>query len=98
VSFKLEWTDEAKATYRLLKDDTSRKKRYKAVKKTLKFLAVDPHHNSLQTHEYVSLKGPNREKVFVAYAEQRTPAAYRVFWYYGPSKGIITIFAITSHP
>jgi hypothetical protein len=46
----------------------------------------------------MSLKGPNGEKVFEAYAEQRTPAAYRVFWYYGPSKGIITIFAITSHP
>ncbi len=96
--FELEWVDEAKKTYNLLKGNASQKKRYKAVRKTIKFLAMDPHHNSLQTHEYVSLKGPNGEKVFEAYAEQRTPAAYRVFWYYGPSRGIITIFAITSHP
>jgi len=44
------------------------------------------------------LKGPNGEKVFEAYAEQKTPAAYRVFWFYGPSRGKITIFAITPHP
>jgi hypothetical protein len=46
----------------------------------------------------MSLKGPKREKVWEAYAEQNTPGAYRVFWYYGPSRGIITIFAITPHP
>jgi len=96
--FELEWTEEAHGTYNLLKGDASQKKHYRAVKKTIKFLAMNPRHNSLQTHEYVCLKGPNGEKVFEAYAEQRTPAAYRVFWYYGPSRGIITIFAITSHP
>ena len=96
--FDLEWTREAEETYYKLKDDTSQQKRYKAVKKTIQFLARNPRHNSLQTHEYFSLKGPDGEKVFEAYAEQKTPAAYRVFWYYGPTKGIITIFAITSHP
>ena len=96
--FELEWTEEAKETYRLIKENASPGKRYKAVKKTIRFLAVNPRHNSLQTHEYISLKGPNGEKVFVAYAEQKTPAAYRVFWYYGPSKDTITIFTITPHP
>lgn len=96
--FELEWTEEASRTFKLLKNDASQKTRYKAIKKTLEFLAINPRHNSLQTHEYVSLKGPNGEKVFEAYAQQRTPAAYRVFWYYGPSRGIITILAITSHP
>jgi hypothetical protein len=96
--FELEWTAEASKAYNLLKSTASQRKRYKAVKKTINFLAINPRHNSLQTHEYMSLKGPNGEKVFEAYAEQSTPAAYRVFWYYGPSKGIITIFAITSHP
>jgi len=96
--FELEWTSEAEETYNLLKGDASQKKRYKAVKKTIRFLAINPRHNSLQTHEYLSLKGPKGEKVFEAYAEQKTPAAYRVFWYYGSSRGIITIFAITSHP
>ena len=96
--FELEWTAEASKAYNLLKSTASQRKRYKAVKKTIEFLAINPRHPSLQTHEYMSLKGPNGEKVFEAYAEQSTPAAYRVFWYYGPSKGIITIFAITSHP
>jgi hypothetical protein len=96
--FELEWTAEASNACNLLKSTASQRKRYEAVKKTINFLAINPRHNGLQTHEYMSLKGPNGEKVFEAYAEQRTPKAYRVFWYYGPSKGIITIFAITSHP
>jgi len=96
--FELQWTREAEKSYKLLKNDASQKKHYNSVKKAIKFLAIDPRHNSLQTHEYISLKGPNGEKVFEAYAEQKTPAAYRVFFYYGPSSGIITIVAITSHP
>ena len=96
--FELAWTEEAEEAYNLLKIDKSRGKRYKAVKKTIGYLAKNPRHNSLQTYEYSSLRGPNNEKVFEAYAEQNTPAAYRVFWYYGPSKGMITIIAITSHP
>lgn len=104
--FELEWTDEAKAAYRLLKTSPSQKARYKAVKKTLGYLAENPHHNSLQTHPYFSLKGPNGEKIFEAYARQKTPAAYRVFWRYGPDEidkegtriPAITILAIIPHP
>jgi hypothetical protein len=96
--FELQWTDEAKATYKLLKDNPSEKARYKAIKKTIKLLAGNPRHPSLQTHPFLSLSGPNGEKVFEAYAQHKTPAAYRVFWYYGPSRGQITIFAITPHP
>ena len=96
--FELEWTDEAKATYIRLRNNQSQKKRYGAVKKTIRLLADNPRHKSLQTHQYFSLRGPQGEKVFEAYAEQKTPAANRVFWFYGPSKGRITIFAITPHP
>ena len=96
--FELQWTDEAKATYKLLKDNPSEKARYKAVKKTIKLLAENPRDPSLQTHQFLSLNGPNGEKVFEAYAQQKTSAAYRVFWYYGPSRGEMTIFAITPHP
>lgn len=96
--FELEWTDEAKATYVRLKNNPSQRKRHKAVEKTIKLLAENPRHKSLQTHQYFSLRGPHGEKVFEAYAEQKTPAAYRVFWFYGPSKRKITIFAITPHP
>jgi hypothetical protein len=96
--FEIEWTQEAENTYKILKDNASQLQRYKAVKKTIQFLAENPRHNSLQTHEFSSLEGPNGEKVFEAYAEQNTSAAYRVFWYYGPIKGKITIFTITPHP
>ena len=96
--FDLVWADTAKETYNLLKTNASQKKQYKAVEKTIKLLAKNPRHPSLQAHPFMSLQGPNQEKVFEAYAEQKTPAAYRVFWYYGPFRGIITIFAITPHP
>lgn len=96
--FELNWTAEAEENFKSLKNNVSLKKRYKAVKKSIKYLEEDPRHPSLQTHEYDSLRGLNGEKVFEAYAEQNTPAAYRVFWYYGPKRGEITILAITPHP
>jgi len=52
----------------------------------------------LQTHIYHSLQGPSGEKIFKVYAEQSTSAAYRIFFYYGPCKSEITIFAIIPHP
>lgn len=82
----------------LLAENKSYEKRYKAVCKAIRLLSQNPRHPSLQTHEFTDLKGPNGEKVFEAYAEQRTPAAYRIFWYYGPEPKQITIIAITPHP
>lgn len=96
--FDLYWADAVKETYASLGADTSRKKQYKAVKKAVKLLARNPRHPSLQTHEFMSLKGPKGEKVWEAYAEQNTPGAYRILWYYGPPSGVITIFLITPHP
>ncbi len=98
MKFILNFTPTAKEALKELKRNSGLKKRYKAVIKTLEFLSENPKHPSLQTHPYYSIVGPNGEKVFEAYAEQNTPAAYRVFFYYGPHKGEITIFAITSHP
>lgn len=96
--FELQWTDEAKKTYELLKQNPRDIARYRAVKKTIQLLAANPKHPSLQTHKFVSLKGPNGEEVFEAYAQQRASAAYRVFWYYGPLRKQMTIIAITPHP
>lgn len=96
--FRILLTKKARESLDNIKTDRGFEKRYKAVKKTLLFLSENPRHPSLQTHEFQSLKGPNGEKVFTAYAEQNTPAAYRIFWYYGPDKGEITVVAITPHP
>lgn len=72
----------------------------KQINKTLGFLQTNPHHPSLQTHVFHSLEHPYhpREKVFEAYVQQHTPAAYRLFWCYGPKQGQITILAVTPHP
>jgi hypothetical protein len=65
------------------------------VVKTLQLLKSDPRHLGLQTHQYHSITGPAGEKVFEAYAEQNTPAAYRIFFYYGKARGEIIVFTIT---
>ena len=96
--FELYWTDQARQQWRRLQEDRSLQKRYKSVAKAIRFLAADPRHPGLQTDEFTSLKGPGGEKVFTAYAEQATPAAYRIFGCYGPQKAQITLLAITPHP
>ena len=72
----------------------------KQIKKTLGFLQTNPRHPSLQTHAFHALEHPYDpdERVFEAYVQQQTPAAYRLFWCYGPEKGQLTIIAITPHP
>ena len=96
--FEIFLTDEAKNKIERLKKDKGLEKRYNAVKKAIRFLSENPRHKSLKTHEFTSLTGPNGEKIFEAYAEQSTPAAYRIFWYYGPGRNQMTILAITPHP
>lgn len=73
---------------------------FKQLHKCLKLLSENPRHPGLAAHEFKSLTNPFEEKakVFEAYAQQNTPAAYRVFWCYGPGKGEVTIIAITDHP
>ena len=98
MNFTLGFTDTATEDLEKLKKDAGLKKRYKAVTKALELLEQNPKHPSLQTHRYYSLKGPKGEKVFEAYAEQHTPAAYRIFFYYGSQRGKIIILTITPHP
>lgn len=116
MSFKLNWVQPAASTFSDLEKAaqsaaTNRKKSrkekaskqeglFKQVRKTIEYLAHNPKHPSLKTHEYGSLENPFRptEKVFEAYVQNNTPGAYRVFWCYGPGGGEITIIAITPHP
>ncbi|WP_218082912.1 hypothetical protein [Anthocerotibacter panamensis] len=93
---QLEFQPEAESTLELLKKTDLKK--LKKVQKTLGLLERNPRHPSLQTHDFDSLTGPNKEKVFESYVENNTPAAWRVFWYYGPGAGVLTIIAITPHP
>jgi len=96
--FELIFTPQADSDLREIENDPSKKDILGAVRKTLGFMETNLRHPSLSTHEFTSLKGPNVEKVFEAYVQQKTPAALRIFWYFGPNRRQITIVAITPHP
>lgn len=96
--FTLEFSDDAKIVMLTLRENPSLVKRLKAVNKALALLQANPRHQSLNTHKYQGMGGPNGEVMFEAYAENHTPCAYRIFWHYGPAKDVITILAITAHP
>ena len=96
--FDFEFTNLAKEQLKQLKQDKGLTKRYKAVLSALTKLQNNPRHPSLNTHTYESLNGFREEKLFEAYAENNTPAAYRIFFHYGPGRNIMTIYSIQPHP
>ncbi len=98
MAFELRFTDQANKDLDALESNKALAKRLKAVLKSLAYLETNPRHPGLNTHKYSLLEGASGEEVFEAYAENNTPAAYRVFWHYGPGKGNLTIIAITAHP
>jgi mRNA-degrading endonuclease RelE of RelBE toxin-antitoxin system len=86
---------------RLKKEKVSKQEGlFKQVRKAIELLLENPRHPGLHSHEYDSIPHPfvKDGKVFEAYAQNRTPGAYRIFWCYGPEKEQITIIAITPHP
>jgi hypothetical protein len=98
VTFKLVFTDEADEQLTALENSPGERKRLKAVRKALGLLETNLRHPSLHTHKYGTLSGAHGEDVFTAYAENKTPAAFRIFWHYGPDEGTITVLAVTAHP
>lgn len=96
MKFELKLTSIAQKSLNSLEKDDPKK--HKKVLKTLGLMEVNLRHPSLNTHKYESMQGLNGEEVFEAYVENKTPAAFRVFWYYGPNRDELTILAITPHP
>ena len=96
--FEFEFTDLAKQQLANLKRDKGLAKRYKAVLSALAKLQNNPKPPGLNTHIYESLRSLNNEKIFEAYAENNTPAAYRIFFHYGPGEKVITVYSIQPHP
>ena len=106
---RLRFTPTADGQLTALEASPAKASRLAQVRKALGFLEVNPEHPGLHTHEFTSLTGAHGEKVFEAYAQNQTPAAYRIFWHYGPDEisgtgkdkqriAVITIVAITGHP
>ena len=102
---ELIFTDEADEQLLALETNPAKIGLLKQVRKTLGLLETNIKHPSLKTHEYSSLAGAKGERIWEAYAQNKTPGAYRVFFHYGPDAGegkkrvpILTIVAITPHP
>ena len=71
---------------------------FRKLVKALGYLELNPRHNSLESHEIDALTRRYGVKVWQSYLENRTPAAGRIFWAYGPDRGEITILAVEPHP
>ena len=73
-------------------------KKYRKAVRCLAKLAQDPHHPSLNSHRYERIAGPLGEPIWESYVENHTPAAWRVWWYFGPEQGVITVVSLGPHP
>jgi hypothetical protein len=98
MTFRFHFLPEAEDQLRALKYNRALEKRFKAVKKALRNLQLNPRHPGLNIHAFTSMSGPHGEKIWEAYAENNTPGAYRIFFFYGPEKEMISIFSIIPHP
>jgi len=96
--FDLDLYPPAKAALARLRQEPALQKRFKAVSKALRLLASNPRHPGLQTHEWHGDLCPHGGKMFEAYAENRTPGAYRIFWCYAPTPRTILVIDIVPHP
>ncbi|MBC7475082.1 MAG: hypothetical protein H7263_12375 [Candidatus Sericytochromatia bacterium] len=94
MAYRLEFLPQAQEDLLELQNNPALQKRFKSVRKALGYLSLNPKHPGLNTHKFISKKGPNGEEVF----ENNTPGAYRIFWHYGPDKNVIAIITITPHP
>jgi len=105
VQRRFAFTPEAKAQLQELANNPAKKGLHKQLLKTLDLLRSNTRHPSLKTHRYLAFSGPNGEPVWEAYAQNRTPGAYRVFFCYGPDcieggkrQAVITLLELTAHP
>ncbi|MEX2171801.1 MAG: hypothetical protein WD851_20950 [Pirellulales bacterium] len=111
MAYTLRWTETADATYTALRSDAEKQQAagktssrqigtFKQIAKAIRLLRDNPRHPSLHTHEYSGIENPfdPDARLWEAYAQNKTPSAYRVFWSYGPGRDELTTIAITSHP
>lgn len=70
---QLRFTEEAERQLEGLADNPAFTGLHKQVLKTLGLLELNTRHPGLHTHEYDSLHGANGERVWEAYAQNKTP-------------------------
>lgn len=80
----------------------SERQLFKKLVRCMNKLAINPRDKSLETHEIEALSrkyASLRIKVWESYVENCTPGAYRLFWYYHPTKeNCIVVAGIEPHP
>ncbi len=94
MPYKLSFSTEAKTQLAALSRDAIKLKR---VRKCLGLIQTNPKHPSLNSHKYSAMKPDSPAALWESYVE-KPPAAWRVFWHYGPNSDEITIVALTPHP
>lgn len=75
-------------------------RRFKKVTKALRFLKENPAHPGLSAHKWDALKGkaPDGGDMWVAYVENRTPSAWRIFFFHDSrDPGLIYVTSIEPH-
>ena len=91
------WTDLSTRKQRA-QLDKDEERFFRRFVKALGYLAANPRHNSLASHEIEELSRQHGFKIFQSYLENRTSAAGRIFWAYGPDRGDLTVLAVEPHP
>ncbi len=97
--FVLDTTPVAKEQLAALEADAGLSKQLKAVRKALGWLETQgPSYPGLNVHPFKGRTCPHDDTLYEAYAQNRTPSAWRIFFCYAPKKGRLLIVAITPHP
>lgn len=78
--------------------DGDERRLFKKLQKCVLLLAENPGHPGLASHEISDLTKRYGVKVWQSYLENRKPAAGRLFWTYGPERGVITVIGLEPHP
>jgi hypothetical protein len=95
---KLLFSPKAAEQLKCLEGDGGLAKRFKAVRATLAKMERSLRYPGLHTHELVGWRCPHDDKLFEAYAENRTPSAYRVAFCYMPPPPADTILIVAIFP
>jgi len=87
-------TESVDAVIRGIRDKALAKK----VVKCLILLGQDHRHTGLGSHRFESFDSLYAERIWESYVENRTPSAWRIWWFFGPEDGTITVVDIGPHP
>ena len=96
MAFEIKTAESVDETVTYLK--THDQPRWKKVMKTYNFLSENPLHPGLNSHPFEDLDQVFGERIWESYIENQTPSAWRVWWFYGPEDGQISIVKIARHP